>query len=45
MIIDNGNNDENDTGLLNEVYSDRVDILVTEDKKIHKKAELLKIAD
>lgn len=43
--IDNGNNDENDTGLLNEVYSDRVDILVTEDKKIHKKAELLKIAD
>ena len=43
--IDKGNNDENDTGLLNEVYSDRVDILVTEDKKIHKKAELLKIAD
>lgn len=38
-------NDKNDTQLLNEVFCDRVDILITEDKKIHKKAELLKISD
>jgi len=43
--IDNGKNDVNDTGLLNEVYNERVDILVTEDKKIHKKADLLGISD
>ncbi|WP_075603129.1 PIN domain-containing protein [Saccharicrinis aurantiacus] len=43
--IDNGSNDKNDTSLLNEVYNDRVDILVTEDKKIHKKAAFLDIAD
>jgi hypothetical protein len=38
-------NDINDTQLLNEVFCDRVDILITEDKKIHKKAELLNISD
>lgn len=38
-------NDLNDTRLLNEVYQDRVDILVSEDKKIHTKAELLGIQD
>lgn len=38
-------NDVNDTQLLNEVFCDRVDILITEDKKIHKKAELLNISD
>jgi predicted nucleic acid-binding protein len=38
-------NDKNDTLLLNEVFSDRVDLLITEDKKIHKKAELLGIGD
>ncbi|MBN2162598.1 MAG: hypothetical protein JXR25_12040 [Pontiellaceae bacterium] len=43
--VDNNPNDENDTRLLNEVYQDRVDILVSEDKKIHSKAELLGIQD
>jgi len=43
--IDNNINDINDTQLLNEVFCDRVDILITEDKKIHKKAELLNISD
>jgi len=43
--IDNNLNDRNDSRLINEVYSDRVDILITEDKKIHKKAELLNISD
>jgi predicted nucleic acid-binding protein len=38
-------NDKNDTLLLNEVFSDRVDLLITEDKNIHKKAELLGIGD
>ncbi|MEN6488822.1 MAG: PIN domain-containing protein [Smithella sp.] len=38
-------NDKNDTLLLNEIFSDRVDLLITEDKKIHKKAELLGIGD
>src|ERR1035437_1611649 len=37
-------NDRNDTLLLNEVYTGRVDILITEDKKIHFKARLLNIA-
>ena len=31
--------------LLNEVYVERVDILITEDKKIHTKASLLNITD
>lgn len=38
-------NDKNDTLLLNEIFSDRVDLLITEDKNIHKKAELLGIGD
>lgn len=38
-------NDKNDTILLNEVYNNRVDLLITEDKNIHKKAELLGISD
>jgi len=38
-------NDINDTLLLNEVFIGRVDILVTEDKKIHKKATELGIED
>lgn len=36
--IDINENDKNDTQLLNEVFIGRVDILITEDKKIHKKA-------
>lgn len=43
--IDVNENDKNDTILLNEVYSERIEFLITEDKKIHKKAELLGIAD
>ncbi|MBS2214009.1 hypothetical protein KEM09_21550 [Carboxylicivirga mesophila] len=43
--IDVNQNDKNDTILLNEVFSERVEFLITEDKKIHKKAELLGIAD
>lgn len=38
-------NDFDDTKLLNEVYSDRVDYLITEDKKIHLKAKELGIND
>ncbi|MEW5845295.1 MAG: PIN domain-containing protein [Bacteroidota bacterium] len=42
---DINNNDNNDTLLLNEVYIGSVDCLITEDKKIHKKAIELGIAD
>ncbi len=38
-------NDKNDTIILNELYSERVDILISEDKKIHTKAKLLGISD
>ena len=43
--VDINENDRNDTILLNEVFVERVDILITEDKKIHQKAEKLGIAD
>lgn len=43
--FDTNENDRNDTMLLNEVYVDRVDYLITEDRKIGKKAEKLKILD
>jgi predicted nucleic acid-binding protein len=43
--IDNQDNDINDTQILNEIYEGRVDILISEDKKIHTKASLLGIAD
>ena len=45
LQIDTTENDKNDTKLLNEVLCDRVEILISEDKKIHTKAELLGIAD
>ncbi len=38
-------NDKDDTRLLNELYCDRVDLLISEDKKIHTKAGLLGISD
>lgn len=38
-------NDKNDTLLLNEIFSGRADLLITEDKNIHKKAVLLGISD
>ena len=43
--IDANANDFNDTLLLNEVFVGRVDILITEDKKIHTKAEMLGISE
>jgi len=43
--IDTTSNDKIDSILLNEVFVGRVDILITEDKKIHKKAELLRLQD
>lgn len=43
--IDNQDNDINDTQILNEVYEGRVDLLISEDKKIHTKANLLGIAE
>jgi len=43
--VDVNENDSNDTRLLNEVFQGRVDILVSEDKKIHTKAALLGIQD
>jgi predicted nucleic acid-binding protein len=43
--LDKRPNDTNDTLLINEVYNDRVDILITQDKRIKKKAKLLNIAD
>ncbi len=42
--FDKNENDRNDTSLLNEVYNHRVDILITEDKKIHAKALELNIS-
>jgi predicted nucleic acid-binding protein len=43
--FDSSDNDRNDTILLNEVYSNRVDCLITEDRKIAKKAAVLDLAD
>lgn len=43
--IDTNANDINDTRLLNEVFQGRVDILISEDKKIHTKALQLGIQD
>lgn len=47
-IIDNqdiNENDKNDSKILNELYANRVDILITEDKNILKKAQTLGISD
>ncbi len=43
--MDVNRNDLNDTILVNEVFAGRVDILITEDKKIHTKAKKLGIHD
>ena len=43
--IDVNDNDKNDTQLLNEIYEGRLDILITQDKKMHTKALLLNISD
>lgn len=43
--VDVNPNDRNDSLLLNEVYTERIDFLITEDRKIHKKAAILGISD
>jgi predicted nucleic acid-binding protein len=43
--IDKDENDINDTRLINELLNNRVDILITEDRKIISKASLLGITD
>ena len=43
--MDTNNNDINDSKILNEVYAGRVDLLISEDKKIHTKAALLGISE
>lgn len=43
--IDKTENDSGDTALLNEVYNHRVDMLISEDKKIHTKAKMLGVDD
>ncbi|MBS1537152.1 MAG: hypothetical protein JST20_05335 [Bacteroidetes bacterium] len=45
LIIDTVPNDFNDTKLLNEVFCERVDFLISEDKKIHTKAAMLGLTD
>lgn len=39
--LDENQNDRNDTLIINELYSGRVDVLITEDKKMLRKASLL----
>lgn len=43
--IDLNENDRNDTRVLNELYADRVDLLITEDRGIARKADRLGIGD
>lgn len=43
--VDVGENDKNDTLIINELYSSRVDLLITEDKLLLSKAVLLGISD
>lgn len=43
--LDTNNNDVNDTHLLNEIFEGRINLLITQDKKIHIKAEKLGISD
>jgi predicted nucleic acid-binding protein len=43
--IDANENDINDTHFINEIYCNRVDYLISEDKKIHRKAQILGISD
>ena len=43
--VDKGPNDINDTKLLNELFNNRVDVLITEDRKIIYKAGLLGLSE
>jgi predicted nucleic acid-binding protein len=42
---DNTENDRNDTIIVNEIFANRVDFLITEDRGVHTKARLLGVAD
>ncbi|PRY48052.1 hypothetical protein B0I27_11740 [Arcticibacter pallidicorallinus] len=42
-LVDRNQNDVDDSKILNEVYTGRVDILISEDRKIHRKAIRLNI--
>lgn len=44
-LVDNTPNDISDTQILNEIFENRIDLLISEDKKIHTKAKLLGISD
>ena len=44
-VTDRTENDRNDTILVNELYSNRVDVLISEDRGLHNKAITLGIAD
>jgi len=44
-VADTTPNDRNDTLLVNELYADRVDILLSEDRGLHAKARMLGIGD
>jgi predicted nucleic acid-binding protein len=43
--FDVNDNDINDTHLLNEIYESRIDLLITQDKKIHDKASRLGLSE
>lgn len=43
--VDKNENDWNDTKILNEIFCGRIDALITEDRKIHLKANLLGMSD
>lgn len=45
LVNDRNEHDKNDTSLLNELINDRVDFLITEDRKILSKATILGIND
>jgi predicted nucleic acid-binding protein len=44
-VADKSENDRNDTIIINEVFTNRVDLLITEDRGVHTKADFLGIAD
>lgn len=43
--LDKNDNDRNDTLLINEIFCERADLLITEDKQIHRKASILSLTD
>lgn len=45
QTLDRSENDKNDTKLVNELYIDRVDLLITEDRGLARKADQLGIGD